>query len=264
MDSLQVILLAIIQGLTEFLPVSSSGHLILPSALLGWPDQGLAFDLAVHFGSLVAVIGYFYKDIQQILIAWFKSLGGQATAESRLGWYVIVGTIPAGIAGLLLDDWIEANLRTVFVIASTTILFGILLGVADRFAGQKLQFTLPHALVIGIAQALALIPGTSRSGITMTAALLLGYERQAAARFSFLLAVPLIAAGTLFKTLDLIGEPAVDWSVLIGGAVCSAIAAFACIHVFLSWLNRIGFMPFVIYRLALGGLLMLLVFTGAV
>lgn len=264
MDFLQLLILAIIQGVTEFLPISSSGHLILPSVVLGWSDQGLAFDLAVHFGSLIAVISYFNRDLRQILAAWFGSFSGSASDDSRLGWCIIVATIPAGLVGLLLEDWIELNLRSVTVIASTTIIFGVALGIADRFAGQRLLVSMPNALVIGLAQALALIPGTSRSGITMTAALMLGYSREVAARFSFLLAIPLILAATLFKTLDLLGQASVDWFVLIAGAVCSAIAAFACIHLFLTWLNRIGFMPFVIYRLILGSVLFGLVFFEVV
>ena len=264
MDFLQLLILAIIQGITEFLPISSSGHLILPSAVFGWPDQGLAFDLAVHFGSLIAIITYFNRDIRQILSAWFGSFTGPTSDDSRLGWCIIVATIPAGVAGFLLDDWIELNLRSVVVIASTTIIFGVVLGVADRFAGQRLLVNMPNAVIIGFAQALALIPGTSRSGITMTAALMLGYSRDTAARFSFLLSIPLIFAGALFKTAELLEQPQVDWFVLIAGAVCSAIAAFACIHLFLKWLNRIGFMPFVIYRLVLGSVLFALVFFGVV
>ncbi len=260
MEFIQLLVLSLIQGITEFLPISSSGHLILPSALLGWPDQGLAFDLAVHFGSLAAVVGYFYKDILQILKAWFVSFNGPKTDDSVLGWAVIIATIPAGLAGLLLDDWIEANLRSIVVIASTTILFGILLGVADRFSGNKVLVNLPNAVVIGFAQALALIPGTSRSGITMTAALMLGYSRDTAARFSFLLSIPLILAASLFKALDLLDQPSVDWFVLISGALLSAVAAFACIHLFLKSLNKIGFMPFVIYRLFLGVVLFIIYF----
>lgn len=264
MEFLQLLILAIIQGVTEFLPISSSGHLILPSAVLAWPDQGLAFDLAVHFGSLIAVITYFYRDVQHILVAWFGSFTGASSDDSRLGWCIIVATIPACTVGLLVGDWIELNLRSVLVIASTTIIFGVVLGIADRFVGQRLLMTMPGAVVIGLAQAVALIPGTSRSGITMTAALMLGYSRETAARFSFLLAIPLILAATLFKTLELLGQPQVDWFVLIAGAICSAIAAFACIHLFLTWLNRIGFMPFVIYRLLLGAVLFGLVFFEVV
>lgn len=169
MDNLQIFFLAIIQGLTEFLPISSSAHLILPSAILGWTDQGLAFDVAVHVGSLIAVLWYFRHDVQQVVVHWCQSVtGGKATPESRLGWLLILATIPAGLAGLLLGDFIESQLRSIAVIASTTILFGLLLGMSD-FWGRRVktlhQITWRSALFIGLAQALALIPGTSRSGL---------------------------------------------------------------------------------------------------
>ena len=167
MDMVQAVWLAIIQGLTEFLPISSSAHLILPAQILGWPDQGLAFDVAVHVGSFVAVVIYFRHDLQQLIMAWFKSLPVKAagTPESRLAWCIILATIPAGLAGLLLGDFIEANLRSMAVIAVTTIGFGLLLGWADtRQRGVKTvdQLSWKSALVVGAAQALALIPGTSR------------------------------------------------------------------------------------------------------
>lgn len=203
MDTVQVVFLAIIQGLTEFLPISSSAHLILPSALLGWEDQGLAFDVAVHVGSLLAVLTYFRKDIRLLIVCWCRSLtGGQQTPESRLGWQIILATIPAGLAGLFLGDLIELHLRSIAVIAFTTIVFGILLGLSDKFslrAKNLHQFTWRSALIVGCAQALALIPGTSRSGITITAALALGFDRIAAARFSFLLAIPVIVLSGGYK-----------------------------------------------------------------
>ena len=195
MDAIQVILLALIQGLTEFLPISSSAHLILPAQLLGWVDQGLAFDVAVHVGSLLAVVIYFRRDIGNIVLAWLKALNGPATEDSRLGWFIIWATVPAGLVGLLFNDLIEAHLRSVAVIAATTLIFGLLLGVADKRSSKRQSLsdiTLKQALWIGCAQALALIPGTSRSGVTMTAALFLGLTRQAAARFSFLLSIPII------------------------------------------------------------------------
>ncbi|MEH6550221.1 MAG: undecaprenyl-diphosphate phosphatase [Pseudomonadales bacterium] len=254
MDAVQAIVLALVQGLTEFLPISSSAHLILPSAVLGWPDQGLAFDVAVHVGSLLAVVAYFYRDIWSISSAWCGSLVGRGTNEqSQLGWAVIIGTIPAGLAGILLNGWIEANLRSVSVIATATIGFGLLLWWADGKRGQLGSVGLRNAIVIGLAQALALIPGTSRSGITMTAGLALGLNRQTAARFSFLLSIPLILAAGGLKTLELLEQgDAVEWAMIFLGVAVSAVAAFACIHLFLKWLDRVGFMPFVIYRILLG------------
>ena len=175
MDLIQILVLAVIQGLSEFLPISSSAHLILPSELLGWPDQGLAFDVAVHVGSLAAVIMYFRRDIAALIAAFFASaVKGQHSAESRLCWYIVLGTIPVGLSGLWFDELIEQHLRSIAVIAATTIFFGLLLGMADRRAKESHgldKLTWRSALWIGLAQALALIPGTSRSGITMTAAL---------------------------------------------------------------------------------------------
>ncbi|MCJ8275093.1 MAG: undecaprenyl-diphosphate phosphatase, partial [Psychrosphaera sp.] len=195
MTTLEIVVLAIIQGLTEFLPISSSAHLILPSQLLGWTNQGLAFDVATHVGTLFAVLLYFRQDVYQLTTAWFESLRGKKSSNSNLAWCIILGTIPAGLAGLLLKDYIEIYTRNISVIATTTIIFGLLLGWADKYAKQTLiieQITFKNALVIGLAQAMALIPGTSRSGITMTAGLMLGLDRQSAARFSFLLSIPII------------------------------------------------------------------------
>ncbi len=263
MDTLQLVLLALIQGITEFLPISSSGHLILPSEILGWQDQGLAFDVAVHVGSLLAVLGYFRKDIVTLIQAWFVSLNGPSSSDSRLAWYVIWATVPAGLAGLLFNDFIEQNLRTVAVIAATTMFFGVLLGLADwKGRGQTSLQTMGwrQALMIGCAQALALIPGTSRSGITITAALALGLERQAAARFSFLLSIPLITLSGGYKALELLGQNSIAWGDIFLGIFVAAISAAVCIHLFLKWIDRIGMWPFVIYRLVLGAWLFSLAF----
>ncbi|SBS35047.1 Undecaprenyl-diphosphatase [Marinomonas aquimarina] len=261
-----VVFLALIQGLTEFLPISSSAHLILPSQVLNWPDQGLAFDVAVHVGTLIAVVGYFWRDIYGIVKDWFAALaGGQSTQNSRLGWWVLIATVPAMVAGLCFNHAIEAHLRSIEVIAYTTIGFGILLWTSDRFfANLKAihQLNLPSVLVIGIAQAFALIPGTSRSGVTMTAARFMGFSRDAAARFSFLLSIPIIVAAGGLKLIELCSgqqEFAVDWQALLWGVVLSAISAYLCIHLFLKWLSQIGFLPFMLYRLALGALLLWLV-----
>jgi len=257
METVQIIWLALVQGLTEFLPVSSSAHLILVPKVLGWPDQGLAFDVAVHLGTLIAVVSFFRKDIFKLFMAWLGSIGGKGmTAEARLAWGVILGTIPAGIVGLLFKDYIEIYLRSPLVIAATTIIFGLLLWYADhraRLARDELSLAWQDFLVIGGAQALALIPGTSRSGITITAGLLLGLTREAAARYSFLLSIPIIVLSGLGVTGDLLGSSdPVDWNALILGTILAAISAFACIHLFLAWINRMGMLPFVIYRLCLG------------
>ncbi|WP_062267590.1 undecaprenyl-diphosphate phosphatase [Endozoicomonas arenosclerae] len=261
MDSLQIIILALIQGITEFLPISSSGHLILPAQLLGWSDQGLAFDVAVHIGTLVAVVGYFRQDLIRIALDWLGSLAGKgSTFNSRLGWYLIFATLPAVLIGFVLKSMgLDEAMRSIAVIAGTTLIFGALLGWVD-YKGKKIQpiekLTFRQAMFIGFAQAIALIPGTSRSGITMTAGLMLGLTREAAARFSFLLSIPVIMGAGMLLTLDLVKSTApVDWGVLISGAVVAAVSAWICIHFFLSFINRIGLMPFVIYRFILGAVL---------
>lgn len=267
METFQVFVLAIIQGLTEYLPISSSAHLILPAKLLGWPDQGLAFDVAVHIGSLVAVCTYFRHELRRIFCScWAQVFHGEANAHSRLGWLLILGTIPVGLAGLLFADFIENHLRSIAVIALTTIIFGLLLGLVDKKSQQNLtmeQLSWRSAALIGLAQALALIPGTSRSGITITAALALGYDRQSAARFSFLLAIPVIILSGGYKGLQLIGDSnLLAWSDIGLGILLSAITAFACIHFFLALVNRIGMMPFVWYRLILGAYLCTFILNG--
>lgn len=255
MDIVQAIVLALIQGLTEFLPISSSGHLILPSEILGWQDQGLAFDVAVHLGTLIAVMSYLRKDILQIAGGWFLSLTGKQNEAGRLGWLLILATIPAGLSGLLFNDFIEENLRAVSVIACTTVFFGLLLGVADRSDTQHIalyEIGFKLALIIGLAQALALIPGTSRSGVTMTAALFMGCTRDSAARFSFLMSIPIILLSGGYKGLELVGQAGIDWKMIGVGVAVSALSAYICIYFFMSFINRIGMMPFVYYRLVLG------------
>jgi undecaprenyl-diphosphatase len=263
MDTMQIIILAIVQGLTEFLPVSSSAHLILVPMLLQWPDQGLVFDVAVHVGSLIAVLIYFRVEVIDMLIAWTLSLaGGGVTSNSRLGWWVILGTVPAVIVGFLFKGVIESDLRSPWVIAITTIVFGLLLWFADtRKSKQRSEYELklPDVVTIGLFQAIALIPGTSRSGITMTAGLLLGMTRQAAARFSFLLSIPLILASGVLQTADLLQSvQSIDWFALSLAIILSAISAGLCIHLFLRLIEKVGMMPFVIYRLLLGVILIAL------
>lgn len=272
MELMHVVALAVIQGLTEFLPISSSAHLILPSQVFGWPDQGLAFDVAVHVGTLLAVVMAFRKDVANILVGWFGQFSGggtlaaRQTEDSRLGWTVLLATLPAVIFGGLLGDVVETAGRSIAVIGTTTIVFGLLLWWAD-VKGTRTRdlatLTLKGALIIGLFQALALIPGTSRSGITITAALLLGFERQSAARFSFLLSIPLIVAAGLLKGLELIetGSEAQLFDVALG-VVLSFVSALVCIKLFLKAIDSIGMLPFVIYRLLLGmmlfGMLLLL------
>lgn len=261
----QIVVLALVQGLTEFLPVSSSAHLILVPVLSSWPDQGLAFDVVVHLGTLTAVMWYFRKDVKTLTIDWTQScVKKQTVGESRLAWLVLLGTIPVAIIGLLLHDFIDTELRSPIVIAWATIGFGLLLGVADYVGKNKntqseQQLSWKSGISIGLAQTLALIPGTSRSGITMTAGLFVGLTRQAAARFSFLLSIPVILLAGGYKTLKLIQEGnGVDWFSMGLGYALSALSAYVCIHYFLKMLERIGMTPFVIYRVAQGVILLYL------
>ncbi|MDZ7784920.1 MAG: undecaprenyl-diphosphate phosphatase [Halioglobus sp.] len=263
----QAVLLALIQGLTEFLPISSSAHLVIPPLVLGWQDQGLAFDVAVHVGTLAAVLLYYRADLTRMAGDWLQSLaGGGDTEHSRLVWYLAFATVPAGLVGLLAGGWIEANLRTLPVIAATTGIFGLLLGAADRRAANRehsRRLSLSCAMMIGLAQAVAPIPGVSRSGVTITAGLLLGMARQDAARFSFLLSIPIIASAGVLKGFELVasGEP-VDWFIILLGMVLSALTAYMCIGLFLRFLDRVGLMPFVWYRIVLAGVLLVLWFVS--
>mgnify|MGYP001825477729 FL=1 len=266
MSEIQILVLAIVQGLTEFLPISSSGHLILSPYLFGFDDQGLAFDVAVHLGSLSAVLAYFRHDVWQIAVGWLRSLvpGTQGSGESRLGWAIIVGTVPVVLAGLALKSLVEGDLRAPWVIAATTILFGLLLGWVD-LRGRRVRgigdISLRDALIIGLSQVLALIPGTSRSGITITAGLWLGLSRAAASRFSFLLSIPTILASSVLVTRDLLqSETVVDWYGLGLGALLSGATAYLAIFFFLRFIERIGMWPFVIYRLLLGCIILMLVY----
>lgn len=263
MSLLEIFVLALIQGLSEFLPISSSGHLLLPAQLLGWTDQGLAFDVAVHVGSLAAVVIYFREEVINLVRGWFGSVAGKPSEDGNLAWMIILATLPVIVVGFLVKDLVEIWLRSGYVIAATTIGFGLLLYWADKVSitkqnqqgggiqGSKLDWK--KALVIGVSQILAIVPGTSRSGITMTTALFLGLSREQSARFSFLLSIPtILGAGTLM-TIQLLGDTSqVNWQELTFGFVLSFISAYLCITLFLKWISSIGMTPFVIYRVLLG------------
>ena len=260
MELIQITLLALLQGLTEFLPISSSAHLILFPKFTDWSDQGLAFDVAVHLGTLIAVVYYFRHDLKVIMADFFQSLiQRKLVGESRLAWAVGLGTIPVGIAGLMFKDYIELELRSPQVIAWATVVFALLLWWADSLPQRtrdEHRLTWKDIVVIGIAQAIALIPGTSRSGITMTAGLMMGLTRTAAARFSFLLSIPVIILAGGLNGIELAQQVGpVDWNSLIIGTAISAVSAYLCIHFFLKLLERVGMLPFVIYRLALAAIL---------
>lgn len=257
MEIFQVVILAVVQGLTEFLPVSSSAHLILVPIFSGWSDQGIAFDIAIHVGSLIAVIVYFNRELRVMLHDWAESLWTRrSTVNSRLTWAVILGTIPVGLAGLTFKSLIASEMRSPLIMASGLIGFGILLSWSDwRHSGSRseCEMTWKDVFVIGCAQAFALIPGTSRSGITMTAALIMGFNRESATRFSFLLSIPVIMLAGGLEVISLIrNEISVPWDTIVIGTTLAAISAYACIHYFLAFIKRIGMQPFVIYRLLLG------------
>ena len=263
MEWLQIIVLSLVQGITEFLPISSSAHLILTPHLFGWPDQGLAFDLAVHVGTLIAVITYFRAELKQMALACISGKsGGCYHRDARLTGQVLLATLPALVVGLVFHDTIAGDLRNPLVIAATTIGFGLLMLLANReknTARDEYHLSFQLALVIGLAQVLAFIPGTSRSGITMTAAVLLGMTREAGARFSFLLSIPLILGGGAYKTMLLMqSTQAVDWLALLIGVLLSALSAFACIYWFLRFIQKYSFTPFVVYRVLLGAVLLVI------
>ncbi|RHW76817.1 undecaprenyl-diphosphate phosphatase [Colwellia sp. RSH04] len=261
MSTLEIIILALLQGLTEFLPISSSAHLILPSQLLGWQDQGQAFDVAVHVGTLIAVMLYFRKEVGSMIVAWIGTIGFGPSKHSnsfdgKLAWWILFASIPLGLVGLFAANFIEEHLRSALVIAATTLLFGFLLGFADIKAKENASLEkigFKGAMLIGIAQAIALIPGTSRSGITMTIGLLLGLSRDNAARFSFLLSIPaIIMTGGYLAVKLMTSTETVNWMTMGLGSLLAFISAYACIHYFLIILEKLGMMPFVIYRLILG------------
>lgn len=267
-----IVVLALIQGITEFLPVSSSAHLIFPSQLLGWDDQGIAFDVAVHLGTLLAVVIYYISDLYEITIHTIKSMiTRKQTPQSRIGWFIVIGTMPAAVAGLLLEEFVSTAGRSIHIIAYTTIGFGLLLGLAS-YVNRKMNWhtkanlhnnrpdslrklNLAQTLVIGFSQALALIPGTSRSGITMTAGLFLGMRPEAAARFSFLLSIPIILASALLEGIKLVTSdvPGVANPVeMLVGGIIAFITALIVIALFMRFISKSGMAVFVIYRILLG------------
>ncbi|MAD28323.1 MAG: undecaprenyl-diphosphatase [Woeseiaceae bacterium] len=256
MTLIQIIILAIVQGITEFLPVSSSGHLVLVPKLIGWKDQGIIFDIAVHLGSLGAVCIYFRGDIVKLFVSFSKLLTFKVEKKSSdLLFLLLIATLPAAIVGFFSAEWIEMYARNPLVIAFTLCFYGLLMLIADKKGKKEVtisEISYSHALVIGLAQVLALIPGTSRSGVTMTAGLFLGMKRFDAAKFSFLMSVPVIILASVYKLLVIFLENIyVNWGELFLGMVVSMCVAYASIGFFMSVIQRVGFIPFFIYRMAL-------------
>ena len=262
MTFLQMLILAVVQGVTEFLPISSSGHLILVPFVTGAEDQGPMIDIAVHIGSLLAIIVYFFKDAWGLARGGFATIGiGKAPEQRRLFWWIVIGTIPAAGLGIFLKSggYLE-GFRSTDLVAVNLIVYGILLGAADRFGSQHKKYedmSLKDAMIVGVAQALALIPGTSRSGVTMTAARALGYGRVEAARFSFLLSIPAVAGAGILIIPDLLDAGGdLLREALITGAL-TFVAAFLTMTFLMQFLRRASMMIFVVYRVALGAALLI-------
>jgi undecaprenyl-diphosphatase len=284
MEWIEAIILGIVQGITEFLPISSSAHLRILPELFGWQDPGAAFTAVTHLGSAVAIILYFAKDIVRIADAWLRSLlhrsslrqdepvivgaGGAGSgshrkvrswdpADARLGWYIIIGTVPIVIGGVLLEDYIENEFRSLWIVASTFVILGIVLWLADRYGRREMgieRLTVNYALIIGVAQVGALVPGVSRAGATICMALILGFQREAAARFALLLAVPAVLGASIFEwNTAMSGESVYGNGPTLLAVVVSFIASYAAIAWLLKWLQTRTFTPFVIYRVV-GGL----------
>jgi len=264
----EAIVLGIIQGLTEFLPISSSGHLLILSQLFGWEDPGAAFTAVTQIGTETAVLIYFRKDIWRIITTWSKSLWTpelRGNIDARMGWYVIVGTIPIAAIGLTFADQIETAARNLWLVATVLIGFGIILGVADRY-GEKRRgletLSMRSGLVFGLGQALALIPGVSRSGATITTGLAMGFTREAATRYAFLLAIPAVLASGFYEATKIGGETNVAWGQTIVATIIAFTVGYAVIAWLLRYISTHSYMPFVIYRVALGSLVLVLLGTG--
>lgn len=266
----QAIVLGILQGLTEFLPISSSAHLLIFSTLSGWGDPGAAFTAVTQLGTEAAVLVYFRKDIWRIISTWTQSLYTPAlrsNIDARMGWYVIVGTIPIGIFGYTFKDQIETAARNLWLVATVLIVFGIVLGIADRYGKQDKTLDDLNArtgLTFGFGQALALIPGVSRSGATISTGRVLGFDRQSATRYSFLLAIPAVLISGLFQALQIGEDPNVSWGPTIAGTVVAFFVGWSVIAWLLRYVSHGSFLPFVIYRIALGTIVLGLLATGVI
>ncbi|MEI2785923.1 MAG: undecaprenyl-diphosphate phosphatase [Candidatus Nanopelagicales bacterium] len=266
----EALILGIVQGLTEFLPISSSAHILIVSTLAGWGDPGAAFTAVTQLGTETAVLVYFRKDIWRIITTWTRSLYTpelRSNIDARMGWYVIIGTIPIGVFGLAFSDQIETAARNLYLVSVVLIVFGILLGVVDRFSKQDKtldDLTAKTGLVFGFGQALALIPGVSRSGATITTGRAMGFDRPSATRYAFLLAIPAVLISGAYEALKIGDQPNVSW----GPTILATVVAFFIGYAVISWLIRYvshgSFLPFVVYRIGLGSLVLILLTTGVI
>ncbi len=267
---LEALILGIIQGLTEFLPISSSAHILIVSTLAGWGDPGAAFTAVTQLGTETAVLVYFRKDIWRIVTTWTRSLYTpelRSSIDARMGWYVIIGTIPIGFFGYTFSDQIETAARNLYLVATVLIVFGLVLGAADRWGKQDKtldDLTIKTGLIYGFGQALALIPGVSRSGATISTGRILGFDRPSATRYAFLLAIPAVLVSGLYEALKIGDDKSVSW----GPTILATVVAFFVGYAVISWLIRYvshgSFLPFVIYRIALGTLVLVLLGTGVI
>ncbi|MGY1722297.1 undecaprenyl-diphosphate phosphatase [Blastococcus sp. SYSU DS0533] len=271
MGWIEAVVLGLVQGLTEFLPISSSAHLRVVGEALGWGDPGAAFTAITQIGTEAAVLLYFRHDIWRIITAWTASLGGgrKGDPDARMGWLIIVGSLPIVVLGLLFQDDIETTFRDLRIVATALILFSLVLWWADRVGAKRReldQLTVPHGIGYGFAQAMALIPGVSRSGGTITAGLFLGYSRSAAARYSFLLAVPAVLGSGFFQVYEVLTGDVEGRGISWGPTLLATVLAFGVGLTVIAWLlrylDRGSFVPFVVYRIVLGLLILGLVFTG--
>ncbi len=269
LDFLQAVVLGLIQGLTEFLPISSSAHLRILPEWFGWGDPGAAFTAVIQIGTELAVLLYFRHDIWRIGTTWFKSIYRpefRGHIDARMGWYVIIGSVPIVVLGVLLKDVIERDFRNLWIIATTLIVMGLVLGVADRLGKQDRdlkQVGMKHAVLLGVAQSLALIPGVSRSGATISMGLFLGLKREAATRFAFLLAIPAVVGAGVFELKDIPkGENNYGWGPTLVATIVSFLVGYAAIAWLLKYVSTHTYTPFVIYRVSLGLLTLVLLWTG--
>ncbi len=269
MDLLRSVVLGLIQGLTEFLPISSSAHLAIFPQLFGWGDPGAAYTAVVQIGTELAVVLYFWRDIWTIGSGWVRgvfSADARQAPEWRMGWFIIIGSLPIVILGLLLEDLIDREFRSLWVIATTLVVLGVVLGISEKVGRKNRaieQLTMRHAVLFGAAQAAAIVPGVSRSGATISMGLFLGYERQAATRYAFLLAIPAVVGAGVYKLKDIPGaENAYGAGPTIVGTVVSFVVGLAVIHWLLRYVSTRSYAPFVVYRIVLGFAVMGLLAAG--
>ena len=269
LDLLKAVVLGTIQGLTEFLPISSSAHLRIFPELFGWGDPGAAFTAVIQIGTELAVLLYFREDIWRIGSTWVRSLFQaeyRGHLDARMGWFIIVGSAPIVLLGVLLKDVIEEDFRSLWIVGCTLIVFGVLLGLADRFGSNDKaikRLTLRDAVLMGLAQACALVPGVSRSGATLSMGRILGYERAAATRFAFLLAIPAVVGAGVFELKEIPGgDNTYGWGPTIVATVVSFVVGYAVIAWLLRWVTTRTYTPFVVYRVLLGGAVLVLLSTG--